>query len=312
MLPGTKIALVLAACMFLAALTGARADTPPEIKFKLLYQLAQLSNEAYHSETEILGKLPGHNNWVATPGSTHVQYILLNLDDRRVHVIAVRGTVDDTNWDLNKDRRTVVDRKAGIPLHHGFRTAAATIYRDVRPRLKRGYKVYLTGHSLGGAVAAILGIYFHSDKVELGGIYTYGQPKFTTVSGARAYRDLPLLRMIYQNDAVAFVPDRTPGSGEPFAHIGSAINLLSGRHYALVPAEQAMAFSQGSLRKVLSQISLPDHRMRWYLKGLRDKLDGATRVPITERNKYIFRHRRGHGGQDDGGAVTRYNFNRAD
>ena len=298
----------LVCCIPLAWSLPARAEAAPGIDFDLLYQLAQLSNAAYSTETEILGKLSGDNDWVATPGNTHVQYVLLTLEERRAHVIAIRGTVDATNWKLDRDTRMVMDARTGIPLHRGFRAIAVAIHKDIRPHLKRGYEVYLTGHSLGGAAAAVLGLYFKADGHALGGIYTYGQPKFTTAAGARAHADLPLLRVVYQNDAVAFLPDRAHGSGVAYAHIGPVLNLLAGQHYSYLPAEQALRFSQRSLGKALSQVSLPDHRMRWYLKGLRDKLERAREVPISERNRFIFRHRRGLGGQHDNEAVTRYNF----
>ena len=71
-------------------------------------------------------------------------------------------------------------------MHRGFRTAAEAIYGDVKPRLRPGYTTYLTGHSLGGAVAAILGTYLLDDEVKIGGILTFGQPKFTNRAGANA------------------------------------------------------------------------------------------------------------------------------
>jgi len=191
-------------------------------------------------------------------------------------------------------------------MHSGFRTAAEAIYRDVKPHLKRGYTTYLTGHSLGGAVAAILGIYLRDDKVKLGGIYTFGQPKFTNVAGVKAYRNLPLLRVIYQNDTVVLLPDETKQGGQVFAHIGPAINLLSGPYYVYASAQQTLQISQGSFRKFFSLISVQDHHMKWYLEGLREKLDGATRVSFEDRNKYIVRHKPGYVGPWE----RKYNFNR--
>ena len=143
------------------------------INFKLLYHAAQLANQASDGKSDIIGKHPGKSAWVAAPGNTNVQYILIHNDKRKIHAIAVRGTVDDTNWRLNKDTRGIIDKKVGIMMHSGFNAAANAIYRDLRPRLKRGYTTYLTGHSLGGAVAVILGIYLRVDKIKIGGIYTF-------------------------------------------------------------------------------------------------------------------------------------------
>ena len=281
-----------------------------KIDFKLIYHAAQLANQAYDGKSEILGKHPGRSAWVATPGKTQVKYILIHNHKRRVQAIAVRGTVNHTNWDLNKDTRGVRDRKAGIMMHSGFRTAAQVIYRDVKPRLKRGYTTYLTGHSLGGAIAGILGIYLLDDKFRLGGIYTFGQPKFTDLAGAKAYRRLPLLRIIYQNDTVALLPDKTKRSGKQFVHMGAVINLLSGPYYVYGPSQKAIRFSRGSFHKLFGQISVPDHQMKWYLKSLRAKLKGAKRVSFKKRNDHIVRHKRGTGGARSGKNVKRrYNFN---
>ena len=247
----------------------------PKVDFKLLYRAAQMSNLAYDGKSKILGKLKGKRAWVSTPGNASVQYFIGYNDKRRLQAISVRGSANDDNWANNKDTVGVRDKKAGILMHRGFRTGAQAIYRDVKSRLKPGYKTYLTGHSLGGAIAAILGIYLRQDGVKIAGIYTFGQPKFTDVAGAKSHADLPLLRVIHQNDAVALLPDRDKQGNKTFAHIGAAINLLKGPYYAYVPATQALRFSRGSFGKFKTQISLPDHKTKWYLQNLRDKLRGA-------------------------------------
>lgn len=287
----------------------ASLSAKPNINFQLLYHAAQLSNQAYDGRSEIIGKHPGRSAWVSTPGDNNVQYILIRNDKRKIQAIAVRGTVDRTNWQLDMDTRGVRDQKTGILLHQGFRTAARVIYQDLTPRLKQGYTTYLTGHSLGGATAAILGLYLHVDKFKLGGIFTFGQPKFTNSAGARLYKDLPLLRVVYQNDTVAFLPDETKKGGKKFAHLGAVINLLSGPHYLYGNAQQALQFSQGSLGKLFGQISVPDHKMKWYLKNLRGKLAGAKQAQIKDRNKHIVRHK-GGAAATTGDFKRQYNFNR--
>ena len=297
---------VVAAVMVLVSQPAA-ADTP-DLNFKLLFHAAELANQAYSGKSDILGDHPGDDAWVATPGNANVQYILIHNHKRRVQAIAVRGTVDDTNWELDLDSRGVHDTKAGILLHRGFKTAADAIYADVKPRLKRSYKTYLTGHSLGGSVAAIVGLYLWDDRFDVGGILTFGQPKFTNVAGARTYNNLPILRVIYQNDTVPLLPGETKQGGETFAHMGAVLNLLSGPYYVYGDAQQGLQFSQGSFGKLFGQISLPDHRMKWYLRGLEEKIENSVRVNFNERNRHITRHRRGTGGQDGKNKKTKFNF----
>ena len=280
----------------------------PAVDFNLIYHAAKIANRAYDGKSEILGKMKGKSAWVATPGKTNVQYFIIYNHSRKLQAISVRGTSNDTNWALDKDTRGVRDKKTGILMHRGFRTASNAIYRDVRPRLKKGYTTYLTGHSLGGAVAAILGIYLQVDGVKLGGIYTFGQPKFTNVAGARKYENLPILRVINQNDTVALLPDKNGQGNQVFAHIGPAINILTGPYYVYGNAQQTLRVSQGSFGKFLTQISVPDHKIKWYLQNLRDKLRGAKRVDFKDRDKYIVRHKYGSG-VDTTKPKRQFNFN---
>ena len=222
----------------------AAAQTSPPVDFKLIYRAAQLARHAYDQKPKILARYGANITRIATPGKTNVQYILLHDHQRRTQIIAVRGTVDDTNWKLDRDKRIVRDGRSGVLLHRGFRRAADTIFQDIKPWLKPGYTIYLTGHSLGGAVAAILGIYLWDDAYRLGGIYTFGQPKFTNLQGAATYRNLPILRVVYQNDTVSLLQNRTRGDKQQFVHIGPVLNVLTGPYYLYGTAQQATQFSR--------------------------------------------------------------------
>jgi triacylglycerol lipase len=280
-----------------------------QLDFKLFYHAAQLANQAYQGGSEIIGKYPGRRAWVATPGSTKVQYVLIHNDQRKIQVIAVRGTANDKNWSLDEDKRAARYGHSGVLLHRGFRTIADTIYRDVKPRLKPGYTTYLTGHSLGGAVAAIMGIYMMDDGVKVGHIVTFGQPKFTNEAGARAYQRLPLTRVMNQNDVVALWPDSFDKQQQQFAHIGPLVNLLPGPHYSFIPAGKAMEASQGALGRYLLQVSVPDHKLDRYLQNLRPKLSGAKEVPLADRERYVVRKKLGTGIESARPIKPSYNFN---
>ena len=314
MLPASRVQRSLSVVLLLLVimLPASRAGHADEawIDFRLLYQAAQIANQAYGVRSEILGDYPNADKaWVSTPGNAEVQYVYLYSKQRNAQVIAVRGTDNDVNWELDKDTRGVRDQRTGIVMHSGFKTAAEAIYRDVRPRLRKDTKIYLTGHSLGGAVAAILGIYLMNEQFDIAGIYTFGQPKFTNAEGARTYQGLPLLRVVYQNDVVATFPDETAGSKQHYAHIGPVVNLLQGPYYLYLDREQALRFSQGSLRRLFTRISVPDHKMKWYLQGLKDKLGNAVRVNPRDREKHIVRHKAGTG-VETAPTKKQFNFNR--
>jgi pimeloyl-ACP methyl ester carboxylesterase len=205
-----------------------------------------------------------------------------------VQVVGVRGTVNEVNWSLNRDRRGVPDPATGAILHAGFKRAADALYADLKPRLKPGYRTYLVGHSLGGAVAAILGIYLQRDGWAVERVVTFGQPRFTDAKGAAAFAGLPLVRVVNQNDIVPLLPDTIAGTGERFVQTGPAVVIYPGPYYAISPADSTAA-SAGAIRRYLLQASIPDHAMRFYEENLRGKDRRAERIDIADRERYIVR-----------------------
>jgi hypothetical protein len=246
--------------------------------------------------------------FVATPGNTDVQYFIGYNDAKKVQVVVVRGTDNDTNWELDKDTRGVTDPRTGIMLHAGFKRAADAIYADLKPRLKAGYTTFLTGHSLGGAVAAILGAYLQKDGVKVQRIVTFGQPKFTNAAGAAAFANLPLLRVINQNDIVPLLPDETAQGTNLYVHIGDVLIVYPGPYYVYGSRDRASRFSSGSFSRYMFQGSVPDHYLRWYEANLRDKLSGATPVKFADRERYIIRRGPNAGAKKFESTQTRQNF----
>ncbi|MFO1090458.1 MAG: lipase family protein [Hyphomicrobiales bacterium] len=291
----TRIISLIAALSLLLASMPAPAfaqAAPPQIDWELLYRAAQLANLSYDGTSAIMGEAMARQSkvFVNTPGNTDVQYFIGYNDKKKVQLIAVRGTDNDANWELDKDTRGVTDPKTGIMLHAGFKRAADAIYADVKPRLKKGYTTYLTGHSLGGAVAAILGIYLTADKWPVAGIITFGQPKFTNLAGVQAYANLPLIRVINQSDMVPLLPDEAAQGGSEFAHLGAVVIVFPGPYYVYGAADRATKFSSGSFGRYFTQGSVPDHYLKWYEENLRSKLSGAVPVKFADREKYIVRH----------------------
>jgi hypothetical protein len=163
----------------------------------------------------------------------------------------------------------------------------------LKPHLKPGYEIYLTGHSLGGAVAGLLAIYLHEDGYKIGAVVTFGQPKFTNEAGVAEYGHLPVVRVVDQNDVVAMLPDSTKSGNVQFAHMGTEVNILSGPYYALLPPAEATRKSIDQFADDATLISVPDHKIAWYLANLESKLKGAQRVKYADREQYVVRHKKG-------------------
>jgi hypothetical protein len=99
-------------------------------------------------------------------------------------VIGFRGTKDPADW--LTDATIVRERVANGGIHRGFYNAVAEIYDDVYAEaIRQGAAdkaVWITGHSLGGAMAAVFAYRAMSEKQLMAdGVITFGQPlAFTT------------------------------------------------------------------------------------------------------------------------------------
>jgi triacylglycerol lipase len=264
--------------------------TPENINFGELYAYAQRANAAYATKSFIRSKYPLTVRIIA-PGQTDVRYFLERNDKTRTQFITVRGSANSKNFSEDLDIAVREDRKVDIPVHAGFDLAARAIYDDVKPYLKTGYKTYLTGHSLGGAVAAILTIYMIEDGMDVVRVVTFGQPRFTTADGVKRLSFLPLARVVDENDIVPMVPPATatdPRFG-PYEHVGPEVILLEGRDIVYLPSHDANRISLGEFWRSLSFADLKDHEIKKYLKRLADKTKGTNEVPYNEREKFVFK-----------------------
>ena len=112
------------------------------------------------------------------------------IQDNGISIIVIRGTANEANVLSDIDVRLVNDVRLGIRLHKGFRDAATTIMQIIDTSKTTGrntvqgntltypleHTVHVTGHSLGGAVAQIIGMWLHKRGKNVQ-IYSYGSPK---------------------------------------------------------------------------------------------------------------------------------------
>ena len=79
----------------------------------------------------------------------------------------MRGTDNLKNWLLDSDyvlkhcSQKFAEQTLSIDLHNGFYDASTAVWEVIQPHLNQSYKTRITGHSLGGAIAAILMIFCH-------------------------------------------------------------------------------------------------------------------------------------------------------
>lgn len=142
-------------------------------------------------------------------------------------VVAFRGTSSPRDWmtDLDCNRISLGD---GIGVHDGFHRAfeslLVAITTDLRMRcgVTPRAQVWITGHSLGGALAILLGHTLPDLSFSVGGVYTFGQPRvgnagfaahYTARLGGRTWR------IVNAEDPVP----RVPGVLMGYRHAGEEV-----------------------------------------------------------------------------------------
>lgn len=262
--------------------------TQTKVDFVGLYAYAGRAKTAYATETVIRSSYPGTVR-VGAPGKTDAQYFVERDDKARTQYIAVRGTANKKNILEDIEVRIREDLAIAIPVHAGFDKTTQAIYADMKPFLKQDYTTYITGHSLGGAIAALLAIYLVQDGYTVAEVVTFGQPKFTTTAGIKRIEFLKITRVVDENDIVPMLPpttllNRIHGLYE---HVGPEVILLEGPHYVYLPRHDAARISIGELWRSIDFADLADHHMDKYLARLSAKRTGAVEISYDDREKYM-------------------------
>ncbi|MEM9387025.1 MAG: hypothetical protein AAGA68_18325 [Pseudomonadota bacterium] len=114
-------------------------------------------------------------------------------------------------------------------VHEGFQDALFPVMLQVsrllHEHLQAGRRLWVTGHSLGGALAVLLAGMLLEDKIPLAGLYTFGAPRvgnrrFQQAFDARTTQ-IPSFRVVNQGDIVPLIVPRLLG----YRHTGERIYL---------------------------------------------------------------------------------------
>jgi hypothetical protein len=122
----------------------------------------------------------------------------------RQAVLVFRGTDDlrDISVDLNFVKtKTPLNRN----LHSGFLSAYTSIKASVDWHLSElvGYDLYITGHSLGAALAVVCRLQI---KVVPKATVTFGQPRVVGTNGSENLSTLGVVRYVNKSDIVVSIP----------------------------------------------------------------------------------------------------------
>lgn len=139
-------------------------------------------------------------------------------------ILAFRGTEPGELQDWMTDTNISLVGGPGGRVHEGFFAALSSVWRDIWKYIsqeRRGRSLWVTGHSLGAALATLAVAKLRLEKDEpVNGLYTFGQPrtgdrdfatKFDADFGSQTFR------YVNNNDIVTRVPFRSMN----YSHVGT-------------------------------------------------------------------------------------------
>jgi triacylglycerol lipase len=249
-----------------------------KIDFAKTLYYAELSQLSYKSDKEILAKFP--NAIIKEVTDLELKAFIIPDDKNKIYWIVCRGTANFLNAKLDIKYKKTTHNLLYVPIHEGFYKSALAIYdKIIRDIPNNSYRIRLTGHSLGGAIAAILMILLSKTRI-IDNCVTLGQPKFCTKALLRKYKHLLplLLRVVADEDPVPLVPPLTLFSffdHGPFRHFGKEILLLEEDSYEYLNEKNAEGIFLSSFWLHLGHENIKAHFMDNYLKNLKIKTAGG-------------------------------------
>jgi hypothetical protein len=212
----------------------------------------------------------------------------------KVVVISFRGSEMDlsqapadtfNNWVGTNIQTRLQDQPLlgpGVQVHDGFWTALDSVYKGIAAEIvKQGgfkqKKVFVTGHSLGGALATLCAVRLQKDKYGSPVVYTFASPRVGNDKFQAAFR-LTHRRWVNQNDLVTQLPPEIFG----YRPIGTFDHILANGKVQLNAQEsasplgevqqfvQGLADSKNSAKKLVSAVSM--HAPPLYSRALYNNL----------------------------------------
>ncbi|KAE8076164.1 hypothetical protein FH972_014829 [Carpinus fangiana] len=291
---------------------GSVVDEKRAEEMKALFLTAESAMEAW----AMLATSLGHPSFIKSEfekicfldnASTDTQVAIWRDSARRRLVVAFRGT-EQARWkDLRTDLMVVPaglnperiggDFKQEIQVHSGFLSAYDSVRTRIisliklaigcvddlaEPLLK--WHVYVTGHSLGGALATLLALELSSSQLAKRGaifvtMYNFGSPRVGNKKFAELYNEKvkDSWRVINHRDIIPTVP-RLMG----YCHVAQPVYLAAGDLTEALVAENMELSGDGYEGDVLGE-STPDVIVSEVMKGEKELIE---KILQTEINIY--------------------------
>ena len=205
---------------------------------------------------------------------------LLTINPAEFAVLAFQGTANPSDWgvDLNALREPLPGFP-GVGVHRGFWAAWQALAAAIRAavdQLPPNLGLYITGHSLGGALAQVASAELERDT--LAACYTFGSPRVATIAFDTCVK-CPHYRLINTWDLVPGVP--LPMTWWGYRHTGDA-RLLKGaapkeilRRGRVVFAEIAVDLWSALNWLLTRKLAVVDDHMIWNYRSKLERIAAA-------------------------------------
>jgi len=288
-----KLTNIVLALTLLCVIPTLSANELESVDFTEIHTQAIFSNAAYQSESKIRALVESGNYTLTlyhTIPDIQISFFLATNELTKTQIISVRGTSNIENAMVDISLKLMVDKNTGVRLHEGFSFAAKQVYAELKPRLNSDYKINVTGHSMGGAVALILAMYLDAYQFDIEQVITFGQPKVTNISGANKIQHINVIRVVTPFDLVPLVPLFDPldiSNLDVYWHAGKEVILLADTQYAILEGTDSMLRATRFTQKRLTEDNLNNHQMPLYLEMIKAKTKSSKLVPYqTDLNLF--------------------------
>ena len=154
---------------------------------------------------------------------SHGTQAFLIVDEEKI-IIAFRGTEPTRLRDWVTDAKVRKTAESYGDVHRGFAKALSYVWTDIEDaidKLRNDHQtIWLTGHSLGAALATLATgkIQTNERQIRVNGLYTFGSPRVGSHRFAKLFNqdNTHVYRFVNNNDIVTRVP-----LSKTYSHVGS-------------------------------------------------------------------------------------------
>jgi len=249
------------------------------------YWMARCALEAYKcvsdenqfpDEAGILASLKAEDDgFLSVVGADNNSAQAVLIEHRDYLCFAFRGTNELSDWLDNLN--TLSTKQLFGDFHKGFWDSVTDVwdplwaaYETCQTQQER--PTFITGHSLGGAMATVAAARLAAMKVPFTSVYTFGQPRAMTMSTAKLLDSMceaQFFRFENNNDMVTKVPSRLTG----YSHVGTHLYISEEKQISVNPGLGyiLMDYLDGFMSSIFKSgfDGIRDHDMYDYLNSIK-------------------------------------------